>query len=269
MGFEVDAINSVQFSNHTGYGYWKGQVLDERELEGLMDGLHRNGLDYYTHLLTGYIGSAGFLKYIAHVVKQLREVNPDLVYVCDPVMGDNGKMYVPEELLEIYKNTILPLADIITPNQFEAELLTGKQIKSVDDAWQAVEHFHKKGCHTVVLSSTDLGNDENLLALASSRTGNQKTELTIHIPKLPGIFTGTGDLFAALLLAWMWHTNNQLKPSLEKVIATIQAVLKRTSHYATERRKSTNRGFALMELQLIPSKADIENPETIIEAEVR
>jgi pyridoxal/pyridoxine/pyridoxamine kinase len=50
-------------------------------------------------------------------------------------------------------------------------LLTGKQIKSVDDAWQAVEHFHKKGCHTVVLSSTDLGNDENLLALASSRTG--------------------------------------------------------------------------------------------------
>lgn len=269
LGFEVDAINSVQFSNHTGYGYWKGQVLDERELEGLMDGLHRNGLDYYTHLLTGYIGSAGFLKYIAHVVKQLREVNPDLVYVCDPVMGDNGKMYVPEELLEIYKNTILPLADIITPNQFEAELLTGKQIKSVDDAWQAVEHFHKKGCHTVVLSSTDLGNDENLLALASSRTGNQKTELTIHIPKLPGIFTGTGDLFAALLLAWMWHTNNQLKPSLEKVIATIQAVLKRTSHYATERRKSTNRGFALMELQLIPSKADIENPETIIEAEVR
>jgi len=49
--------------------------------------------------------------------------------------------------------------------------LTGKQIKSVDDAWQAVEHFHKKGCRTVVLSSTDLGNDENLLALASSKSG--------------------------------------------------------------------------------------------------
>lgn len=53
-----------------------------------MDGLHHNGLDYYTHLLTGYIGSAGFLKYIAEVVKQLRQVNPDLVY------GKNGFMFV-------------------------------------------------------------------------------------------------------------------------------------------------------------------------------
>ncbi|KDR24208.1 Pyridoxal kinase [Zootermopsis nevadensis] len=232
LGFEVDTINSVQFSNHTGYGYWKGQVLNEKELEGLMDGLRHNGLDYYTHLLTGYIGSTGFLKYIVQVVKQLRQVNPDLVYVCDPVMGDNGKMYVPKELLEIYKDTILPLADIITPNQFEAELLSGKEIKSADDAWAAVEHFHKKGCRTIVLSSTDLGDDQNLLALASSRSGDKRTELTIRIPKLPGTFTGTGDLFAALLLAWMWHTNNQLKLSLEKVIATLQTVLERTLHYA-------------------------------------
>ncbi|XP_023713305.1 pyridoxal kinase isoform X1 [Cryptotermes secundus] len=269
LGFEVDTINSVQFSNHTGYGYWKGQVLNEKELEDLMDGLHHNGLDYYTHLLTGYIGSASFLRYIAEVVKQLRQVNPDLVYVCDPVMGDNGRMYVPKELLGIYKDTILPLADFITPNQFELELLIGKQIKSVDDAWEAIEHLHQKGCRTVVLSSTDLGDDENLLALASSRIGGKKTDLTIHIPKLPHTFTGTGDLFAALLLAWMWHTNNKLKPSLEKIIATLQAVLKRTLHYAKERSKSSDPGFALMELQLIQSKADIENPQITIEAEER
>jgi pyridoxine kinase len=62
--------------------------------------------------------------------------------------------------------------------------------------------------------------------------GDKRTELTIRIPKLPSTFTGTGDLFAALLLAWMSHTNNQLKLSLEKVIATLQAVLKRTLHYA-------------------------------------
>jgi len=73
----------------------------------------------------------------------------------------------------------------------------------------------------------------NYQTTCNCHTGDQKTELTIYIPKLPGIFTGTGDLFAALLLAWMWRTNNQLKPSLEKVIATLQAVLKRTLHYAT------------------------------------
>lgn len=268
LGFEVDSINSVQFSNHTGYGYWKGQVLDENELDALMDGLHRNGLDCYTHLLTGYVGSASFLKHIAQVVKQLREVNPNLIYVCDPVMGDNGKMYVPEELREIYRDTIIPLANIITPNQFEVELLTGKPIKSLNDAWNAIEYFHERGCHTVVVSSSELGDEQNLLSLASSRFGNKKTKLTLNIPKLPGTFTGTGDLFTALLLAWMWRTDNQLKTSLENTIATIQAILKRTLLMSEERNKTCATAISRVELPLVQSKADIENPKDIIEAEI-
>lgn len=71
-----------------------------------------------------------------------------------------------------------------------------------------------------------------LIYTCNCYTGSKKTELTICIPKLPCTFTGTGDLFAALLLAWMWHSKNQLKPSLEKIIATLQAVLRRTLHYA-------------------------------------
>lgn len=105
-------------------------------------------MDSYTHLLTGYIGSASFLKRVALLVTTLKAKNPNLTYgtlsfnsnflcdqiffmiytyytfsilVCDPVMGDNGKMYVPEALKEIYKEEIIPLADIVTPNQFELE----------------------------------------------------------------------------------------------------------------------------------------------------
>ncbi|XP_069695577.1 pyridoxal kinase isoform X2 [Periplaneta americana] len=220
LGFEVDPINSVQFCNHTGYGYWKGQVLDENEL------------------------------------------------VCDPVMGDNGKMYVPEELLEIYRDTIIPLANIITPNQFEVELLTGKPIQSLSDAWNATEYFHKQGCHTVVVSSSELGDEQNLLSLASSRLGKKKTKLTLNIPKLPGTFTGTGDLFTALLLAWMWRTDNILKTSLENTIATIQAILRRNLNMSEERSKTCATTIARVELPLVQSKADIENPKVIIEAKV-
>lgn len=109
-----------------------------------MSGLQINDLDNVSHLLTGYVGSASFLEQVYETVKQLKKKNPELVYgmnncfsrnpwipiqetynlefsVCDPVMGDNGQMYVPEELLEIYRDKLIPLADVITPNQFEVE----------------------------------------------------------------------------------------------------------------------------------------------------
>lgn len=113
----------------------------------LIDGLVANNLHHYSHLLTGYVGSASFLDEIVKLIPILKEKNPKLCFckvflflflfnlltricwwfyflwcpVCDPVMGDNGKLYVPKELVEIYKNKIVPLADILTPNQFELE----------------------------------------------------------------------------------------------------------------------------------------------------
>lgn len=98
-----------------------------------------------------------------------------LLPVCDPVMGDNGKLYVPAELLPIYRNLIVPLADVVTPNQFEVELLTERKITSVADAWDAVELLHAKGCKTVVLSSSELGGDNYLLGLASNKNGNNNS----------------------------------------------------------------------------------------------
>jgi pyridoxine kinase len=171
LGFEVDAINSVQFCNHTGYKKVAGQILSEKDLDDLAGGLQQNGLDFYSHLLTGYIGAESFLRRVCSLVKHLKSVNPNLIYVCDPVMGDNGKMYVPDDLLPVYKNLVLPLADIITPNQFEVELLTDVKINNVDDAWKAVDVLHSKGCRTVVVSSTELGNEKYLLALASNKVG--------------------------------------------------------------------------------------------------
>ncbi|CAI5936922.1 unnamed protein product, partial [Closterium sp. NIES-64] len=125
LGFDVDPINSVQLSNHTGYPTWKGQILDGEQLWALIEGLEANGLLFYTHLLTGYIGSLSFLKTVLRVVEKLRSVNPNLIYVCDPVMGDDGRLYIRPELVPIYRHQVVPVATLITPNQFEAEQLTG------------------------------------------------------------------------------------------------------------------------------------------------
>ncbi|CAH1391227.1 unnamed protein product [Nezara viridula] len=183
-------------------------------------------------------------------------------------MGDNGKMYVPESLLPIYRDTIIPLADIITPNQYELELLTGKQIKNVDDAWAAIDSFHEKGCKHVVVSSSELGDEKNLVAFASSIKGGKKTKVTVNIPKLNSNFTGTGDLFAALLLAWMHKTDNDLIQSLENTIGTLQAVLKKTLSHALELSKGSPPTPEQLELRLIQSKNDIENPEPNVQCRI-
>ncbi|KAF5286804.1 hypothetical protein FQR65_LT12425 [Abscondita terminalis] len=261
LGFDVDAINSVQFSNHTGYGKVKGQILSNTDLDELLQGLHLNGLDNYTHLLTGYIGSPLFLNRIASLVKDLKATNPDLIYVCDPVMGDNGKMYVPKELLPIYKN-LVALADVVTPNQYEVELLTDMKINSVNDAWNAIDCLHNLGCKTVVLSSTELGDESCLLGLASSKTDKEQIAFTISIPRVPACFTGTGDLFAACFLAWMHKSDNNVRESLEKTINTIQAVINRTWDYA----KSKGVSQKNMELKIVQSKCDIENPKQLVTA---
>uniref|UniRef100_A0A1B6ED04 Pyridoxal kinase n=1 Tax=Clastoptera arizonana TaxID=38151 RepID=A0A1B6ED04_9HEMI len=266
LGFEVDAINSVQISNQGSFGSWKGVIFTEKNLADLMEDLESKGFDKdYTHLLTGYVASPSFLNYIEKVVKQLRKNNPDLIYVCDPVLGVNGKLYVPESLIEIYREKILPLADIVIPNQYEAELLTGKPILDAEDAWTAIENLHSAGCTTVVISSTHLGYDNYLLAFGSTMKGKIRTTATIKTPLLDATFIGTGDLFSALFLAWMSKTNNNLPTALEMTTATVQAVLERTIIFAKNaaslgRKPVKNR----MPLKLVQSKADIEEPKVII-----
>lgn len=268
LGFEVDAINSVQLSNHTGYKHFKGQILNENDLGIIMEALFANGLTSYSHVLTGYVGSDSFLNRISEVLTDLRKVNKDLVYVCDPVMGDNGEMYVPESLLPIYRDVIIPLADVITPNQFETELLTGKKINSVEDAWAAMESFHKKGCKHVVISSADLADEKHVVCLASSYDGHKTKKTTIKIPKLDAQFTGTGDLFASLFLAWMHKSENNITVSLENTLASLQAVLKRTMVHALELSGGSKPTVEHLELQLIQSKTDIEAPQPTLRCSI-
>ena len=119
LGVEVDPVNSVQFCNHTGYAAGvRGDVLQGDQLRALVDGLGANGLlAGYTHLLTGYIGSPSFLRAVVDALVAMRAANaPEAVaYFCDPVLGDGGKLYVPEALVEIYRDDVVPLATVRTP----------------------------------------------------------------------------------------------------------------------------------------------------------
>uniref|UniRef100_A0A672IWZ3 Pyridoxal kinase n=2 Tax=Salarias fasciatus TaxID=181472 RepID=A0A672IWZ3_SALFA len=277
LGFEVDSINSVQFSNHTGYAHWKGQVLTAEELNVLYEGIKLNKVNLYDYILTGYSRDTSFLETVVDIIQELKKINPNLVYVCDPVMGDHGAMYVPENLLPVYKDKVVPLADILTPNQFEAELLTGRKITTEEDAIEVMDLLHKMGPETVVLTSTDLPSkrgDQFLVALGSQKIAkpdgtNSNQKICMDIPKVDAVFVGTGDLFAAMMLAWTHHHPKDLKMACEKTLSVMHHVIKRTIKYANEKAGPGKRPSpAQLELRMVQSKADIENPAIVVEAKV-
>jgi len=163
LGFDVDFINSVQFSNHTGYPLLKGPSITTEQLDDIVQGLHANQLDNYDYLLTGFINSEETLLYILQMLTQLKTVNAKIKYVCDPVFGDNGNYYVHPTLVPIFIEKILPQAYMITPNQFEAELLSGRPIATESDCIDCLRALHSVGPSLVVITSVELKSEpENL-----------------------------------------------------------------------------------------------------------
>jgi pyridoxine kinase len=326
----------------------EGEVLDGRRLLSLIDGMERNGLlaaaspsssssededgPRIGNILTGYIGSASFLSAVVQIVHKLKTCNPACRYICDPVLGDHGKFYVPVELVHIYKRDVLPIADIITPNQFEIEQLTGITISNIIDAQIACGMLHDMGVNTVLITSivfpsptttdataaaaTDTippppATTDSIAMFASHRNNSKaKIEETttttnlntnastivegdeqyiLYTPKLPGQYTGTGDVCAALFLGWTAITaektvhdktdeNNDsmssssslvLSTSLEKVGGTMHAIVKRTAAAAsacTTGTTSTAKLVSSRELQLISSRDDIIYPPRLFHA---
>uniref|UniRef100_A0ABK0LHK5 Pyridoxal kinase n=1 Tax=Rattus norvegicus TaxID=10116 RepID=A0ABK0LHK5_RAT len=253
LGFEVDAVNSVQFSNHAGYAHWKGQVLTSQELHALYEGLKANNVNKYDYVLT----------------------------VCDPVMGDKrngeGSMYVPQDLLPVYREKVVPMADIITPNQFEAELLSGRKIHSQEEAFAVMDVLHRMGPDTVVITSSDLPSPKGsdyLMALGSQRMrkpdGSTVTQrIRMEMRKLDAVFVGTGDLFAAMLLAWTHKHPDNLKVACEKTVSAMQHVLQRTIRCAkAEAGEGQKPSPAQLELRMVQSRKDIEDPEIVVQATV-
>jgi pyridoxine kinase len=264
LGFDVDVVNSVHFSNHTGYpSGWTGDVLNGDQLRAILQGLEKNDLlKGVGHLLTGYIGSESFLMAVLEVLTTLRR-HSNVRFVCDPVLGDAGHFYVPKELVAVYREKVIPLADVVTPNQFEVEQLTGIEVKSLADGKRACQVLLDMGPSLVFITSLGLSEtndvESTIAILAAQRKEGGDEFWRIDSPLFPGQFTGTGDLTAALLLGHSAKQPGDLKGCMEKVISTMHSVIKRTH-------EMTGDTVASKELRLIASKSDIENPPPLFDA---
>ena len=271
LGREVWAVNTVEFSNHTGYGAWTGRVLGAALSAELVRGLYERGLLARCEaLLSGYLGDAEAGKVIADTVRLVRKEAGSALYCCDPVMGDMGKgLYVNPDIPGIFKNELCALADIITPNQFELETLTGIKTGSIDNARRAINALHEKGPPVVLVTSyheeNDPGGDNGELQinmLASDKTGIYR----ITTPMLPlgANMAGTGDLTAAVFLSRYLETAS-LKPTLELCTASVYGILEKT--FATYKNTNQNRTEPL-ELRIIEMQEELVAPSRFFEAVV-
>jgi pyridoxine kinase len=250
LGFEVWRINTVQFSNHTGYGHWTGQVFDASHVRDLVDGIEARGaLKACNAVLSGYLGDAALGEVILDAVARVREANPEALYLCDPVMGDfDTGLYVRDGIPEFLRTKAVPAADIITPNAFELETLSGIKVTTLAEAVKAAHSLLALGPKIVLVTSlvhrgTAPGMIEMLLVTAEANWRVATPFLAID--PLPN---GAGDTVAALFLAHLLHG---LAPSeaMGKAAASIFAVMEATRQAGTR------------ELQLIAAQDQLVEPD--------
>ncbi|GJE93870.1 pyridoxal kinase [Phanerochaete sordida] len=262
LGYDVDVVNTVNFSNHTGYGRFGGSRATAAELTAVLENMEKNRLLQPERLLTGYIPGSEALSVVLGLAQKLREKNPELIYLLDPVLGDSGKLYVSPDVIPIYR-AMLPLSTIITPNWFEVETLTDVQITDVSSLRRALKILHEQyQVPNVVVSSIPLrpwlhaalpaqarpsGSEPDasyLLCIASSATDTTKgpAPSAVHIRAvtcLSGYFSGVGDLFSALVLAHFragphagMAGGSHLAHAAAQALAKTHAMLKLTDEYA-------------------------------------
>ena len=227
MGFEVWPVNTVHFSNHTGYGQWRGQVLPAEDVADIIRGIEDRGvLAGCDVVLSGYMGDASLGEVIVGAAGRVKELNPKAIYCCDPVMGDAGRgFFVKPGIPRFIKEVAVPAADVVTPNQFELEFLTGVEVRDLDDALEAADKARRLGPETVLTTSlrrTDAA-AETIEMLAVSKEG----AWLVQTPMLALEVNGAGDATTALFLASLLR-GAALEEALSMTASAVYAVLEET-----------------------------------------
>ena len=257
LGAEVWSINTVQFSNHTGYGHWTGQVYSGESVRELVDGIEaRDVLKRCDAVLSGYMGDAAIGAAVLHAVDRVRRANPKAIYCCDPVIGDTDTgVYVRPGIEEFLRDQALTQADIATPNRFEVERLTGLDCSTVALAKAAVTRLaggmRMGGPRCVLMTSleTDTTPRDHLDMMVAEAGAFH----LLRTPRLPVSVNGAGDAIAALFLYHRLRTGSAVA-ALEAAGSSVHGLLRRTAEAGSR------------EIQLIAAQEEFVAPSQVFQA---
>ncbi len=257
LGFDVWPVNTVQFSNHTGYGAWRGHVHTAEQVDEIIRGVtERGALTRCEAVLSGYLGDAGLGMSVLNTVAAVRAERRNALYACDPVMGDVGRgFFVRPGIPEFFAGHAVPAADIVTPNAFELAYLAEREaVETLDEAIEAAAVVRAKGPRLVVVTSLMLpGNEaaDRLGVLADDAEGSW----LVRTPHLPITLNGTGDAITALFLGHYLLARGEVPTALERAVSAMYAIVEAT--YRAEAR----------ELRLVATQDHLAAPERLFRAE--
>ncbi len=252
-GFDIWPVFTVNFSNHTGYGAWRGPVIAPDQVAEVVRGIDDRGvLARVEAVLSGYQGAPDMGRTILDAVNLVRERNPQAIYCCDPVMGDVDRgFYAAPGIPEFMRESVVPQATIMTPNLFELEYLTGQQTSTVAEAVAAAAALRERGPRIVLVTSV-VGLDaepELMRMIAQDDTATWQ----VTTPMIDRKFTGSGDLTTSIFLA-NWLRTGDLRETLSQTASAVYSVLRRTDE------------LGLSELALVQAQDEIVNPTHRFEA---
>jgi pyridoxine kinase len=227
LGFDVIPINTVQLAHHPGHGRWCGHKVEPERIAQILEGVaRRDGLRRCAALLSGYLGDAAVAPIVLDALAKLRQVRPDALYLCDPVIGDDGPgVFVSAGIPELIRDELVPAATIVTPNRFELELLSGLPVAGLDDARQAARALLALGPALVVVTGLPVG--DGLCVLAEGREGAWQVTTPRLAAGAAGHIGGAGDAFCALLLGHYLRAGDA-GLALERAVSAMFALVERT-----------------------------------------
>jgi len=222
LGFEVWPVDTVIFSNHPAHGGHSGRIVDSTAVSALIGGLEALGLwADCAGVLSGYLGRAATGTVIVDAVRRIRAVRKDMLFLCDPVMGDDGKIYVETGIADFFRTEAVAAADIVTPNAFEATELTGIDAATADGAIAAARALRARGPRIAVVTGVAGDTpDDRIETIAVSADGAWR----VRTPAVAGPVYGAGDLFAALFLGHLLR-QAPVPEALSNAVSAVHALI--------------------------------------------
>lgn len=247
LGVDVWPVHTVLFSNHTGYGAWRGPLIAADQISEIVRGVDERGvLGQVDAVISGYQGGEDIAGAILDAVALVRRRNPEVVYCCDPVMGDVATgFYCRPGIPELMRDRVLPTAQVITPNQFELDFLSGRTTRTLDEVVAAAQQLRTRGPETVLVTSVvheGLRPGELDMVAVDSRGA-----WLVSTPRLTTEFTGSGDLTAAMFLTALLD-GCDAEAALGRTAAIVHGVLATTEEMGRD------------ELALIAAQDEIVSP---------
>lgn len=254
IGVEVMPVHTVNFSNHTGYGAWRGPLIAPDDVREVVTGVEERGAFADTDaILSGYQGGEGIADVILDAVARVKAANPAALYACDPVMGNaKSGCFVAPAIPVLLRDRVVPAADIITPNQFELGFLTGTEPDTLESTLASADLAREMGPSIVLVTSVERPDREpgTIEMLAVTPEG----AWIVTTPHLPFKANGSGDVTAALFTAHYVRTRDAAD-ALARTTSSVFDLL-RTTHESGRR-----------ELQLVAAQEFYAHPQ--LQFEVR